>query len=763
MGKLRKYINKVSFFILFFFSFGVLAAEKIVNIDFKGLANTEESYVRSRITSTEGSFYSPRTVQEDIKALYKTGMFSDVSAERESIAGGVRLVFNLLETGSIAAVKFLGNNKIKDKALKNAISIRSDSPIDEARIAESEDAIRKLYEDKGLTLAEISHRFEPFDTEKNEQVLIFDISENNKVKVRRISFVGNKVFSDKKLAKQMLTKVKGTFSFLSGSGKLKDEKIEHDIELLQNFYLNNGYIKAKVGDPQITFTRDKKAIYINFPVHEGEQYKVGNVEVAGDIITTPEELKSKVTVKKGEVYNSSKAQTDSQTLSNFYGDQAYAFANIYPALNPDDSTLTADVMYNIQKGPKVYVERIDIKGNTITRDKVIRRELLVKENAPLIRKDLEMSQRRLYQLGYFEDIKVDVPRGSRDDTVILELTLKEKPTGSFNIGAGFSSLESFVFTGSVQKDNFFGYGIKGSVAANISKLRQEFTLSMSDRYFLDTRWLFSASLYRFSSALNQDFDQRATGGSVTFGRELFPFLDVNVGYEIEDVSITNFSAEVPKFFQRNASGLTSSLLASIAYDTRDNRLMTSKGMYHAVSGQYAADTIGSENEFYKVSAESRFFFKLPLKAVFKTRGQFSYINSINDSPVPLFERFFMGGINSLRGYDLSSVGPELRVPSSATGSDGRFVYGGNRMLLFNSELELPIYDPAGVRTVIFFDSGQAYAENESIDLMRLRSNYGVGLRWNSPFGPLRFEWGFPINKRKGDAFTVFNFSIGQAF
>ena len=758
--------NKVVFSLLLFFlvfSPNGLAASKIVNVDFMGLTKTSEALIRPKIISLEGSFYSPAAVKKDIKTLYETGLFQDVSVEKEEGAGGIHLIFYVVEKGTISSIRFDGNKKLKDKELNNVVTIREMSLVDARRIVESIDAIRKLYDEKGYYLAEVTWELIPLDTETNESELVFTIHENKEVRIKRISFVGNHAFSDKKLAKQMRTKVKGFLSFLSKSGKFEDEKLKVDADILTYFYLNNGYLKVKIGKPQASLTRNKKAIYITIPVYEGDSYKVRSVDVAGDIITTREEMTALLKMEPGKIYKKMLEEEDVQMLSSLYGDQAYAFAGIYTSIATDESSKTADVVYHVERGPKVTIERIDIKGNTVTRDKVIRRELQVVENAPYSKSAVDLSRRRLMQLGFFEEVNFSLPRGSRDDRVVLTVDVKEKPTGSFSLGAGFSSLESFIFNASIQKDNFFGYGIRGGVSANISKLRQEFSISMTDRYFLDTRWIFSLGGHRYFSALNRDFDQKSFGGSVSFGRELFPFFDVSLGYSIEDVSVTNFSAAVPAFFQQNASGLSSSVVTTLAYDTRDNRLFTTKGMYHSFSSEYTGHGVGGDNDFWKMYVDSRIFFALPLKTVLKARGMFGYVNSLNDEPVPLFERFFLGGINTLRGFDLNTIGPELRIPSSITGGDHRFTYGGNRLLLFNVEYEIPVYEPAGIRTVIFVDAGQAYAENESIDLSAIRANYGFGLRWHSPFGPLRFEWGFPFTRREGESFSVFNFSIGQSF
>lgn len=756
-------LNKIVIVLLLFLSVSAYADDRIVDIDFKGLIKVDEADLRHKISSMEGGAYSVALVNRDIKVLYETGLFADVSVEEQAIAGGVKLIFHVAEKGVVGAVSFKGNKKIKKKDLREAVSVHENGLLDESKLAESREAIRKLYEDKGYHLAEVTFEVVPLDTENNQVEVIFWIQENKGGKVRRISFIGNKFFSDRKLASQMKTKVKGFFGFISGSGKIKDEKLERDTQALTYFYLNHGFIKAKIGEPQISLTRSRQAINIAIPVYEGARYKVSEVDLAGDIITTREELLSKIKLKKGEYYNRQTQDEDTNNLAFLYGDQAYAFANIYPSIDTDDDQKTAKVTYVIEKGPKIYIERIDITGNTITRDKVIRRELQIKEQAPFSRSALDQSYRRLMQLGFFEEVNFSTPRGSADNKIVLVVKVKEKPTGTFSVGAGFSSLESFIFTATVQKENFFGLGLKGGVSANLSKLRQEFQFSMTDRYFLDTRWIFSTSLYRFSSALNRDFDQKSFGGSVSFGRELFPYFDFNLGYQVEDVSVTNFSSQVPAFFQANASGLTSDLFSTIDLDTRDNRIFTTKGLYNAVTTEYAGHGIGGDNNFWKISGDSRVFFPLPAKMVLKSRGMVSYVSSLDDNAVPLFSRFFLGGINTLRGFDLNSIGPQLRIPSTATGKDHLFTYGGNRMLLFNFEYEIPVYDPAGIRTVAFFDAGQAYGENETIDLTRLRSDYGFGLRWNSPFGPLRFEWGFPINRRSGESSTVFNFTIGQSF
>jgi outer membrane protein insertion porin family len=739
------------------------AGDTIVTVTFDGLVNVTESTARSRITTVPGTSYSRANIKDDIKSLYKTGLFSDVGVEKNNAAGGVTLVFRVKEKVTIGKLTVTGNKKLKDEDLAEAFKIQEMELLDPAKVSETKTALIKLYEEKGYYLVDIRTSVEPFDSEKGQVELIFTIRESRSVKVKRIRFIGNHEFSDKKLKGRMKTKEKGLLSFVSGSGKLQSEKLNNDLQLLRFFYLDNGYLKVKVGEPSITLTRDKQAIYLSIPVYEGQAYKVSEVAIAGDILTTEEELLKEMSLKVGDVYKKSLEIQDTQMLKRLYGDQAYAFADVAPHIETDDSTLEAKVTYTIQKGRKIKIDKIIIKGNTVTRDKVIRRELRLLENSYYSQTGLELSRTRLYQLGFFEEVNFSTPRSTSDDKVNLVVEVLEKNTGTFSVGAGFSTLESFIFTATIQKENFFGLGWSGGVSANISKLRQDFILSMSDRYFLDSNWYLGLSLQKFKSALNSDFQQDTLGGSLALGREVFEFFSVRAGYRINDIEITDFSAQVPLFFQLNASGLTSALFSSLTYDRRDNRINTSKGYYVSGEVEYSTDKLGATNNYARFTYDNRVFFKLPKNFVLKGRGTAGYINSLDTDSVALYDRYFLGGINTLRGFDLNTVGPQILVPRTATGGDETFTYGGNKMVMFNVELQIPVYTPAGFQAVAFFDTGNAYAENENIDLMRLRMNYGFGFRWQSPFGPLRFEWGFPINRKADESSTVFNFTIGQSF
>ncbi len=734
-------------------------AQAIREIRAQGHQRVEEATILATIESKVGLPYSGDRIRRDIQALYRLGVFDDVRVEKTSAGGGVKLTYVVSERSQIAKIIFIGNKKVKEEKLRELVDIKAFGSVDAARLDASIRKIQDHYVSEGYHLAEVSPEFKKIPGGAGDE-LVFNIREGAPVRIKRIHFIGNKVFSDKELRKKVRSKEKGYLSWLSSSGKYQDEQIKRDTAFLVYHYQNNGYLKVKVSPPQVYLSKDRKWLTVTFHVEEGEKYKVRNVGIEGDILTTKEELRGKFSLKTGQVYARKSVEEDLQLLSQIYGDQGYAFANINPQIQPHDEDLTADVTYLVQKGPRVYVERINISGNTITRDKVLRREILLKENALYNETRLRQSQQKLQALGYFEEVNFATPRGSSDDRIHINITVKEKPTGTFSIGAGFSSAENFIFTASIAKQNFLGYGISGQFSTELSSKRQLFVLSFEDAHFLDTNWLLSVSGFRTVNVFT-DFDRRSFGGSVSLGRQLFDWSSIRLGYQIEDVDVGDFRTTVPAAFNQNLSGLTSSASVTLARDTRNNRIFPTKGMYASSSVEYAG--LGGDNEFLRWTENFRYYQPIWKGLVGKINMTIAQISSLNSLPVPLFERFFMGGVNSLRGYTLRSVGPSVQIPNSVAGGDNRFVYGGNKMLQFNFELEFPIYEPAGFRMVTFVDAGNTFAEDQNFALNRLRSDFGFGLRWNSPLGPLRFEWGIPFGRDPGEDPIVFNFTIGSFF
>ena len=743
-------------------SFGSMAwAEPVIrNIQVSGNRRVEKEAILGTIESRVGMAYSADRVHRDLLALYKMGAFEDVRIEKSTVNSGIRLTYSVRERSNITKISFVGNKKVKEEKLRELIEVRPFAPAESSKLEVSVRKIREHYATEGYQLAEVTPEFKSSADHSGNQELIFRIREGEPVRIGRVNFIGNKSFSDSTLRSLLKSKAKGYWSWISGSGKYQEEMVKRDTAFLVYHYQNAGFLKVKVTTPKVYLSRDKKWITLTFHIEEGEKYKIKNTSVEGDILTTKEELVSKLKTKSGELYSRKNVEEDLQFLSALYGDQGYAFANINPAIQPHDEAHTADVIYVVQKGSKVFIEKVNITGNTLTRDKVIRREILVKENTLYNESQLKLSQQRLQALGFFEEVNFATPRGSSDDRILINISVKEKPTGTLSIGAGFSSVENFIFTASVAKDNFFGYGITGQVSAELSSKRQLFILSFEDPYFLDSNWILGLSGFRTVNAFT-DFNRESFGGTSTLGRRILDNSTFRLGYQIENVDVNNFSTTVPAAFSGNLSGLTSSTSLTFQRDTRNNRLFPTKGMFNSITSEFAG--LGGDNQFIRLTENFRYYQPIWKGLVGKLNFNISQITSLNDLPVPLFERFFLGGVNSLRGYFLRSIGPAVFIPSTPQGGDRNFVYGGTKQLQINTELEFPLYEPAGLKLVTFVDTGNAFAEDQTYSLKNLRTDYGFGLRWNSPLGPLRFEWGLPIKARPGEDPVVFNFTIGSFF
>ncbi|HVO32257.1 MAG TPA: outer membrane protein assembly factor BamA, partial [bacterium] len=454
-------------------------------------------------------------------------------------------------------------------------------------------------------------------------------------------------------------------------------------------------------------------------------------------------------------------------LTERYSDDGYAFANIYPLTDTNEEKKTIAIVYSVQKGQKVYIERINVRGNSITRDKVVRRELLINEGDLFNGTRLKQSKENLTRLGYFEDVTFSTPRGSKDDQMVLNIDVKEKPTGIFSVGAGFSSAENFVFTAQIQKNNFLGYGYSISAAANVSSLQQRFDLQFLDPFFFDTDWTAGVDLYN-RQLVYRSYTRVDRGGDLSFGHYLDPRREAHVSatYRLADTKVQDVATALRPIFGR--PGLTSSVVGTVSWDKRDNRLFPTKGFLASASAEYAGGPLAGDLDFVRFTYNARGFYPVGIEAfqpVVRANATFGQIFTTNGTPIPIFEKFTAGGINSVRGYVLNSLGPSIRVMGTGDpqAPDQKFVVGGNELAILNLELEFPIIKPAQIRGVVFYDMGNALQAGQAVTFGDLRRSYGFGVRWFSPIGPLRFEWGFPIERHSDEAPRQFEFTIGSFF
>lgn len=781
------------------------ASAKIVDIKIEGLRRVGKETVLAGLKSRTGAALEAATVTADIRSLWQMGLFEEIQIMREPAEGGVSLVVVLVEKPSIREVRFEGHDDVSEEDIKGVVDVRPFTILNTELIKANVEKIKDLYVEKGFYLAEISFRTVAVERVEHEVDVVFDIVENAKVMVKGISFVGNRFLSDEKIKSVLQTREGGELSWLTQSGTYKEEFFETDLFRIQALYYDNGFVAVKVGEPTATISPDRRFIYLSVPITEGERYDIGEVNFSGEVelknddgkvIVSEERLRKRLTIASGETFNRTKLFQDIQSVTDAYRDQGYAYANVTPNSRLSPAEKRVDLDLSIERGEVVFIDRIEVVGNTRTRDKVIRREMRIVEGDRYSGSGINRSRARIFQLGFFETVNIATSRGSEPNLMNLTVEVKEKSTGTFQIGAGFSSVESFIATAQVAQNNFLGNGQSLSISAQLSFgdfARKLATLQFYEPYFLDSFWSFGLNAY-LTERVFRDFQRSSTGFSPSFGYPITPDLRINFGYTLEEIEISTdtFSgAGGPAVANLNVDGTNSAVNASIAYDTRDNRLFPSRGHYHVLSTELSDGLIGTDDglSYKRTQLLMRYYYPLPWSLVFKINATFGYVFGGGDDGVPISERFFPGGIFSVRGFEPRGLGPTIPVLAEGDplSSTQVFTIGGNKEAIFNLEIEFPIIEAAGIKGVIFADAGNAYNDDENFfyldldeelqpDAYLMRSgrrvkpplglfySFGFGFRWFSPIGPLRFEWGIPITKRDpDDDGIIFEFTIGNLF
>ncbi|MSP91482.1 MAG: outer membrane protein assembly factor BamA [Myxococcales bacterium] len=739
----------------------------VTAVELGGIERVDETALRKQLKTVAGARLDPTTVADDVRRIWQMGLFDDVRV-------GLRLVgvesvvvrFQVLERPSIAAVEVRGNDAQSEEEVMKVVDLRANHLYSAADADANVQKIKDMYTDEGHFLATVRHHTEPLGG--NQVRVVFDIEERAEVKVRHIELLGNDGVPDTDIKAVLRTK-EGTFlSSVSKDGNFKRDQLDYDVQVIQYLYLTRGYIQAKIDEPVVSLSPDLRYISISIRVREGPQYTVGKLAVVGDSVEAPEKLQKDLTLLSGETFNYANVQADGQKLAAAQKNFGYAHATVSNESVPNAEKRTVDWTYHIQKGKKCYFGQIVMAGGGSTRDKVIRRELTVIEGDLYSEAKLQESQARVQRLGYFEKVEIKTRPTALPQVLDLVVEVKERTTGTFQVGMGFSSVDNFITTAQISKDNFLGRGQKMSVQGQLSSVRQMFQGSFWEPYFLDTNVTFSLDLFSYEQ-LYTDFARRSTGGGMNWGYRLSDTLHADVGSSIETVTtqIGGLSGrtEVP-VAALFASGLTSSLKGSLSYDSRDDRMFPTKGWHLSGGVEWATPYLGSTNAFTRYSLRARRYFPLPLEGVLKFNLVGGLIQAPTGGVVPLFERFFMGGIYNVRGFARNTLGPTISIPTSGDPLAGlsAFNIGGTRQLYLNNEIEVPIVKaPMNLRGLVFFDIGNAFGEDEKIALSTLRSSFGWGVRWFSPVGPLRFEWGVPLVKKAGEESLVFEFTIGNAF
>jgi outer membrane protein insertion porin family len=772
----------------------VTAGATLADVRVEGNRRVEVDAIRAAISQRKGQPYDPRAVAKDIRALMKLGFFSDVVVEVQGAPAAPVLVYRVSERPTVREARIEGNHALSKDDLKDTVELKPFSILDLVAVRKDVKKIKEKYAEKGYYLADITSRID--ERPDNQVDVVYVIDERAKVQVKEVRFMGNAHIPDGDLLAVMQTRPGGYLSFLSSVGTYREEAFQHDLQGIQAVYLDRGYVNVKVGTPSVALSPDKRLLHVTIPVEEGEQYQIGKIAFSGQVLGRESVLRRVVRTQPGELFSRTRIQQDLFAVGDVYRDLGHAYANVVPLTETDPKARTLDLTYEIQPGPKVRFERIDVIGNDKTRDKVIRRELRIFEGELFSGTGLRVSKQRVNALGFFETVEITTKQGSAEDTIVAVVEVKERATGTFQIGAGFSSYENFILTGQISQNNFFGWGQTLSLQVQWSSVRQLGQIQFVEPYFLDTKWTFAFDLYA-TEGIYTTFTRRAIGGSMTWGYELnglAPYwtfakyledmrLFATYTNERVDVSATGLAAISAS--QQFKSGTTSALRLSLQWDKRDNRLFPTRGYFLSGSAEFAPPLLSPDalfgdqvNLFTRYALDARAYRPILLGLIGRAKLALGYIRDWDaDHRVPISEHYYVGGINSVRGYRYLSISPVEYVPifNDPSAKRGALYVGGDKQVVLNLELEFPLFKAVGVRGVVFSDFGNAFAPGQFSDPavpLSLYKSVGFGFRWQSPIGPLRFEWGIPLDRRReppenGGAYIDqaldFQFTIGNFF
>lgn len=726
--------------------------EKIVSIEVTGNNRIEVDAIKRKIKTATGDIYLLKALSEDLKALYSMGYFEDIRIEAETVPEGKIIVFNVKEKSTVRIIRIIGNRAIKDEKIKENLDIKTGSILNIFKINSNIKRIEELYKDKNYHNVNVSYQID--ELENNQADLEFVIEEGKKLRIKKIEFKGNIAYTDKKLKKLIKTSEKGFFYWLTSSGELAKEDLNQDISKLSSFYHNNGFIHARIGEPNVEFKDN--SISITIKISEGPRFKFGKVDIEGDIVLSKEELLKKLKITKEEFYSREIIRNDVLTLTDLYSDEGYAYADISPRIDQDAEKSKVDIIYVIKKGKLVYFEKIIIDGNTKTRDKIVRRELKVYEQELYSGRRLKRSVRNLYRLDFFEDIKVNTSKGSSDDKMILNLDVMEKPTGSLTFGGGYSSVENLFVTGSVSQKNLFGRAQVLALKAMIGGTTQQFTLSFTEPWLFDIPLSAGIDLYNWDYDYDT-YDKNSVGSKLRFGYKVFDFTRAYLYYNYDIADIKNIDEDEASESVKDLEGvnITSSITTKLRYDSRDSAFNPTEGSDHSLSIEHAGGPLGGDMAFTKYMVDTGWYIPLFWSTTGFLHGRIGYVKENTDGKLPDYERFYLGGMNSLRGFDWRDI--------HVIDENGDEI-GGDKFVQFNIEYIIPLFKKAGIVGVIFYDTGNVFGKDADLDPGNLRESAGGGFRWYSPIGPMRIEYGYILNPEEGeDSEGRWEFTMGQAF
>jgi outer membrane protein insertion porin family len=721
--------------------------QKVAKIEVKGNRKIEAQVITQQLRTKAGKPFVEADITSDIKTIFKLGFFQDVSADVTGTPEGKAVTFIVQEKGLISEIRIEGNKALDKDVITDVLTIKTRQSLNQEKIKTDIEKIKALYDSKGYYNAEITDRVEK-EGEKDFRIII-DIKENDRLYVKSITFEGNETFTAKELKNMMTSSEYSILLFMSDTDVLKREQLKQDIGKLASYYFNNGFINVQISDPEIS--HDKKWIYVKIKIQEGKRFKVGKVEISGDLLKKPrEELLKTLKTKAGSNYDREAVLKDIDLLTAACNDEGHANADVTPKIDTMEKEQLVNVDYNIKTGELVFFNRITITGNTITRDKVIRRQLEVIEGDLYSSSKLKTSYSNLNRLRYFEEADFQTEKGPDKSLMDVNIRVKEKNTGMFMVGAGYSAVDQAIIMAQITQQNFLGRGQILSLKASLGSTTNNYEVSFTEPWLFDIPLWFKYDVWKYKKIYDSyTWDSRGTGFTLSY--PIWEKISASIGYKITVDDIQDINLSTAPFYLVNQGGqtTTSAITIGLGLDTTDDAMFPTRGSRENVFIEEAGGPLGGTNNFTKTGASAAIFYPLPLQMVFGARGRIGAIQGHDGEAVPIFERYVLGGLNSIRGLQYLGI----------SGSGTSDALGGTSMLVFNLEVVFPLIKEAGMKGVVFYDTGNTW--NGGYHLNDLRQTAGFGIRWYSPIGPLRLEYGYVLDRKENESAGRFEFSIGM--
>ncbi|CAN4271556.1 COG4775 Outer membrane protein/protective antigen OMA87 [Methylophilaceae bacterium] len=747
----------------------VLAVEPFVvkDIRVEGLQRTEAGTIFNYLPVQVGDVMSDEKATQAIKSLYNTGFFKDVRIEAE----GQVLVVTVQERSAIAKIDFSGNKSFpSDKMTEGLkqIGISEGLIFDKSQLDRAEQEIKRQYLAQGKYGANVKAVVSPL--ERNRVAVRFEIEEGVVAKIRDINIIGNTVFTTEDLRAEFLLTTPNWMSWWNKDDQYSKQKLTADLETLKSFYMNQGYLEFSVDSTQVSISPDKQDIYITVNVTEGEKYTISDVKLAGELQVPEADLKPLIKIAKNDTFNRQLVTESSKAISDRLSNDGYAFSNVNAIPEIDKVNHTAAFTFFVDPGKRVFVRRINLTGNARTRDSVLRREMRQLESAWYAGDKIDRSKVRLERLQYFDNVNIETPAvpGSSDQ-VDININVTERSTGSVQFGAGLSSNEGVVLGVTVNQQNFLGTGNRVSAQINTGQVNTTYSLSFTDPYFTPDGISRGFDVYRRDVNTQSldigTYNSSSYGAGVRFGLPLSErdFFSAGLTADYTKIDLSDNSPKQYLDFCGNLSGCSNnSLQLSLGWthDSRDNTLFPNDGVLQRLTAE--ASVPGLDLQYYKIEYKHAWYKEIFSDTTLLLNGELGFADSYGSDVYPFFKNFYLGGVNSVRGYENGAIGPRDIDP--VTGQD--FAVGGTRRILANAELFVPvplIKNSSQFRLSTFFDAGNVYSENESLSLGELRYSTGVGISWFSPFGPLKLVFAKALNAKDSDQTETLQFQLGQQF